>query len=127
MRPATCNACSTACCSPTAAHQPQTSALHEWLLADRPTQHQGSGCLQGLWKNDKPDGPGRYCWKNKDEYDGEWRTARMHGQGTFKWSSGAGPRIAAFWSHPMLIVLASSGAITRVPQHPIPHERAHQT
>ena len=44
---------------------------------------------QGLWKADKPDGPGRYCWKNDNEYDGEWRNGTMHGQGTMKWASGA--------------------------------------
>lgn len=45
--------------------------------------------VQGLWKNGKMEGPGRYCWKNKNEYDGEWRAGKMHGQGTIKWASGA--------------------------------------
>jgi hypothetical protein len=43
---------------------------------------------QGLWKNGKPEGPGRYRWVNGNEYDGEWRAGRMHGQGTLKWASG---------------------------------------
>ena len=44
--------------------------------------------LQGLWKAGKPDGPGRYKWRNKNDYDGEWRAGRMHGQGTLRWASG---------------------------------------
>lgn len=35
---------------------------------------------QGLWKVGKPDGPGRYKWRNKNDYDGEWRAGKMHGQ-----------------------------------------------
>ena len=34
---------------------------------------------QGLWKG-RPSGPGRYRWKTGNEYDGEWRDGRMHGQ-----------------------------------------------
>ena len=44
--------------------------------------------MQGLWKAGKPDGPGRYKWRNKNDYDGEWRAGRMHGQGTLRWASG---------------------------------------
>ena len=38
------------------------------------------GIMQGLWKAGKPDGPGRYKWRNKNDYDGEWRAGKMHGQ-----------------------------------------------
>lgn len=34
---------------------------------------------QGLWKG-RPFGPGRYRWKNGNEFDGEWRDGKMHGQ-----------------------------------------------
>ena len=44
--------------------------------------------LQGLWKSGKSHGPGRYKWKNRNEYDGEWKNGKMHGQGTLRWSSG---------------------------------------
>ena len=44
--------------------------------------------VQGLWKGGKPDGPGRYKWRNKNDYDGEWRAGKMHGQGTLRWASG---------------------------------------
>jgi hypothetical protein len=30
----------------------------------------------------------RYVWADGNEYDGEWRRGRMHGQGTFVWRSG---------------------------------------
>ncbi|MFM9816089.1 hypothetical protein ACKI16_47390, partial [Streptomyces scabiei] len=32
---------------------------------------------EGLWKAGKCEGPGRYRWKNRNEYDGEWRAGRM--------------------------------------------------
>ena len=44
--------------------------------------------LQGLWKLGRADGPGRYKWRNRNEYDGEWKNGKMHGQGTLKWGSG---------------------------------------
>lgn len=34
---------------------------------------------QGLWKG-RPNGPGRYRWRTGNEYDGEWRDGKMHGQ-----------------------------------------------
>lgn len=30
----------------------------------------------------------RYIWVDFNEYDGEWRTGRLHGQGTFVWKTG---------------------------------------
>ena len=47
--------------------------------------------VQGLWQRGKASGPGRYKWKNGNEYDGEWQLGRMHGQGTLKWLSGNCP------------------------------------
>jgi hypothetical protein len=32
----------------------------------------------------------RYVWAASNEYDGEWRNGRMHGQGTVKWNTGEG-------------------------------------
>lgn len=32
--------------------------------------------------------PHRYVWHNGNQYDGEWRAGRMHGQGTLKWVTG---------------------------------------
>jgi len=30
----------------------------------------------------------RYIWVDFNEYDGEWRSGRLHGQGTFVWKTG---------------------------------------
>ncbi len=30
----------------------------------------------------------RYVWHNGNQYDGEWRAGKMHGQGTLKWVTG---------------------------------------
>ena len=30
----------------------------------------------------------RYVWRNGNQYDGEWRSGKMHGQGTLKWITG---------------------------------------
>jgi hypothetical protein len=30
----------------------------------------------------------RYIWVDFNEYDGEWRKGRLHGQGTFVWKTG---------------------------------------
>jgi hypothetical protein len=30
----------------------------------------------------------RYIWVDFNEYDGEWRAGRLHGQGTFVWKTG---------------------------------------
>lgn len=54
--------------------------------------------LQGLWQRGKASGPGRYKWKNGNEYDGEWQNGRMHGQGTLKWQSGTKSRSALAWA-----------------------------
>lgn len=32
--------------------------------------------------------PCRYVWHNGNQYDGEWRVGKMHGQGTLKWVTG---------------------------------------
>ena len=55
-----------------------------------PSLHQ-----QGLWKGDRPEGPGRYVWVTGNEYDGEWKAGRMHGHGTFAWA--AGERYVGEW------------------------------
>jgi hypothetical protein len=35
-------------------------------------------------------------WHHGNQYDGEWRAGKMHGQGTLKWITGAGvQRISA--------------------------------
>lgn len=36
----------------------------------------------------------RYVWHNGNQYDGEWRGGKMHGQGTLKWITGAAGRRA---------------------------------
>jgi hypothetical protein len=33
-------------------------------------------------------GCARYIWVDFNEYDGEWRSGRLHGQGTFVWKTG---------------------------------------
>ena len=30
----------------------------------------------------------RYVWHNGNQYDGEWRSGKMHDQGTLKWITG---------------------------------------
>jgi 1-phosphatidylinositol-4-phosphate 5-kinase len=47
----------------------------------------------------------RYIWHTGNEYDGEWRAGKMHGQGTLKWRSGTRGRPAsalpaACWRRP---------------------------
>lgn len=41
------------------------------------------------------DGVRRYVWHNGNQYDGEWRAGKMHGQGTLKWVTGE--RRLAWW------------------------------
>ena len=102
--------------------------------------------LQGLWKLGRADGPGRYKWRNRNEYDGEWKNGKMHGQGTLKWGSGErydgewkegeedglgvftwldGSSYDGFWQHGRKHGIGvSRGSILLVMEHIMPEEPA---
>lgn len=54
----------------------------------------------------------RYVWADGNEYDGEWRRGRMHGQGTFVWRSGE--RYDGEWKV-RLVHASSTCATSRLP------------
>ena len=40
---------------------------------------------EGMYRDDKRNGWGKYVWANGDKYIGEWHQGMMHGRGTFSW------------------------------------------
>eukprot|EP01025_Chloroclados_australasicus_P032684 TRINITY_DN3312_c1_g1_i2.p2 TRINITY_DN3312_c1_g1~~TRINITY_DN3312_c1_g1_i2.p2 ORF type:complete len:868 (-),score=148.82 TRINITY_DN3312_c1_g1_i2:719-3133(-) len=43
----------------------------------------------GQWKNNRPEGEGKYVWVDGSDYVGQWKGGTKHGYGTYRWPSGA--------------------------------------
>ena len=44
--------------------------------------------FSGEYKDDKRHGQGTYTWSNGDKYVGEYKDGQINGQGTFTWALG---------------------------------------
>ncbi|KAF5842183.1 putative phosphatidylinositol monophosphate kinase [Dunaliella salina] len=52
-------------------------------------QFKNGDSYTGQWKDDKPDGDGKYVWEMGSWYEGTWQCGKQHGVGKYVWPSGA--------------------------------------
>ena len=51
-------------------------------------KYNNGDIYEGEWKEDKPDGEGKYFFKNKSSYKGNFREGLREGKGTMKYNNG---------------------------------------
>ena len=67
---------------------PQCPAFGFWTNCYGTYTHAHGDEYVGEFKDDKYHGQGTYTWSSGDKYVGEWKDGESHGQGTYTWPNG---------------------------------------
>lgn len=52
-------------------------------------EQRGIESYRGGWRDEQPEGEGRYIWPDGSIYEGSWMSGQKHGWGKYSWPSGA--------------------------------------